>query len=64
MTNAIIFDMDGVLFDTERISYECWEEIGESMGLGDLSEGIRGCIGLNRNDAEALMSFSYHQELA
>ena len=62
MTNAIIFDMDGVLFDTERISYECWEEIGEAMGLGDLSEGIRGCIGLNRNDAEALMYDLYGED--
>lgn len=62
MTNAIIFDMDGVLFDTERICCECWEEIGESMGLGDLSEGIRGCIGLNRNDAEAFMYNLYGED--
>lgn len=59
MTNAIIFDMDGVLFDTERISCECWEEVGAAMGLGDLSEGVRGCVGLNRNDAEILMCGLY-----
>lgn len=62
MTNAIIFDMDGVLFDTERVSSECWEEVGEEMGLGDLSEGIKGCIGLNRNDSEALMHSLYGED--
>lgn len=62
MTNVIIFDMDGVLFDTERISYECWNEVGEAMGLGDLSEGIRGCVGLNRNDAEILMRDLYGKD--
>lgn len=62
MTNVIIFDMDGVLFDTERICCECWNEVGEAMGLGDLSEGIRGCIGLNRNDTEILMRNLYGED--
>lgn len=59
MTNTIIFDMDGVLFDTERISNECWKEVGMAMGLGDLEEGVKGCVGLNRNDAQILMSSLY-----
>ncbi|WMC91137.1 HAD family hydrolase [Kineothrix sp. MB12-C1] len=62
MTNTIIFDMDGVLFDTERISCGCWEEVGQAMGLGDLSEGVRGCVGLNKNDAEILMKELYGEE--
>lgn len=62
MTNTIIFDMDGVLFDTERISCECWVEVGETMGLGDLSQGVKGCVGLNRNDAEILMRSLYGEE--
>ncbi len=62
MTNAIVFDMDGVLFDTERISYECWEEVGTAMGLGDLSKGLKGCVGLNHADAEALMYGLYGED--
>lgn len=62
MTNAIIFDMDGILFDTERISCECWEEVAEAMKLGDLSEGVKGCIGLNHNDARILMEGLYGED--
>lgn len=62
MTNTIIFDMDGVLFDTERISNECWKEVGMAMGLGDLEEGVKGCVGLNRNDAQILMSSLYGED--
>lgn len=62
MTNAIIFDMDGVLFDTERVSFECWDEVGRTMGLGDLREGVKGCVGLNANDAKILMSDLYGEE--
>lgn len=59
MINTIIFDMDGVLFDTEKIGNICWVEAAERMGLGDLSEGNIGCIGLNRNDSVALMHRLY-----
>ena len=62
MTNTIIFDMDCVLFDTERISYECWAEVADAMKLGDLGEGIKGCVGLNHTDAEILMSNLYGKD--
>lgn len=54
--------MDGILFDTERISCECWDEVGQEMRLGDLSKGIKGCVGLNRNDSEILMKDIYGEE--
>jgi len=44
---ALIFDMDGVLFDTERLAADSWMEAGRSLGF-DLTEDIvRGTVGLD-----------------
>ena len=56
---AVIFDMDGVLFDTERLSISCWMETAERMGLGDVTEGASGCIGLNRTDSRLFLKGLY-----
>ncbi len=56
---AVIFDMDGVLFDTERLSISCWMETAERMGLGDVTEGAYGCIGLNRTDSRLFLKGLY-----
>ena len=56
---AVVFDMDGVLFDTERLSISCWMETAQKMGLGDIREGAYGCIGLNRTDSRIFIRQLY-----
>lgn len=33
MKQYIVFDMDGVLFDSEQLISRCWKEVGAKMGL-------------------------------
>lgn len=42
---AVIFDMDGVLFDTERLAVKCWDKIGEEIGLGKVGYMVYKTLG-------------------
>ena len=42
---AVIFDMDGVLFDTERMSCECCFEAAKQLGLTLAEEAVYGGCG-------------------
>ena len=35
---AIIFDMDGVLFDTERVGDQAWRQAAEEMGFAQIDD--------------------------
>lgn len=50
MLKAIIFDMDGILFDTEIMSSKAWFQIAKERGLGDITQLTNDCIGRNRTD--------------
>jgi len=44
---ALVFDMDGVLFDTERLAAETWAEAARTLGFDLAEEVVRGTIGLD-----------------
>lgn len=56
---AIIFDMDGVLFDTERVGDQAWRQAAEEMGFAQIDDAIFRCRGLNRNDTRAFFEKNY-----
>ncbi len=45
---AFVFDMDGLLFDSERIVQRSWNIAGQELGLGNVGEHIYHTIGMNR----------------
>lgn len=44
---AVIFDMDGVIFDSERLVLEGWLELGKKYGIPDIHKVFPKCIGSN-----------------
>lgn len=44
---AVIFDMDGVIFDSERLVLDCWEEVAVKYGFQGIREVFLPCIGTN-----------------
>ena len=45
---AFVFDMDGLIFDSERIVQRSWNISGQRLGLGNVGEHIYYTLGLNR----------------
>ena len=51
---AVIFDMDGLMLDTERPMISVWVEAGKNIGWEIKEETAVHTIGLNRNDIRKL----------
>ena len=63
-TEAVIFDMDGVLFDTERLYMDGWCQVAKKRGIKGMEEVAVKCIGLNSHDTRQLMLEHFGQNLA
>ncbi len=42
---AVVFDMDGVLLDTEHLIVKIWAQLAAERGLGDLMPALLACTG-------------------
>lgn len=48
MLRAVVFDMDGLMFDTERLCVLAWNEAGTQMGIGPAGYMNQKTLGLTR----------------
>lgn len=47
MIKAVVFDMDGVIFDSEALVMETWEAVAEKHGFYNVEAVCRKCLGTN-----------------
>ena len=61
--NAVIFDMDGVIFDTERIWIECWSPVGRAHGIRGIEKVLRDeCVGITAAAMKAILQKTYGED--
>ena len=59
---SVIFDMDGVIFDSERACLDTWTEAAAGYGLSNVREVFDRCIGTNNNQTRQIVEDAYAKE--
>lgn len=59
---AVVFDMDGILFDTERVCQDSWLEVAKRRGLPGMEEIFPRCIGRNSSDSRQIVLEAYGED--
>ena len=59
MIKTIIFDMDGVLFDTEKVYDKAWRIILKERNVQDIDYVINGCRGLTAEDSKKFIDENF-----
>ena len=59
---VVIFDMDGVIFDSERVVKECWIELAEKYGIPGIEAPYSACIGTTKARTRQIMLEAYGPE--
>ena len=67
MKKTVIFDLDGVIFDSEQVVRQGWQYASQHLNLGEIDSLFLQCVGTNHIFTEKLLqerfgpSFSYEE---
>ena len=56
---AVIFDMDGIIFDSEKLVLDSWEKVGEKHHIAGIREIFTECIGTNKVKTKEIVYAHY-----
>ncbi len=56
---AVLFDMDGVIFDSEIKVIECWKVIADKYGIEDIETPCYEALGTTREKTQEIMKEHY-----
>lgn len=59
---AVVFDMDGVLLDTETICDKTWDIAAKELGLDQMTEAKKRCLGTSKNDTALILNEIYGKD--
>ncbi len=62
MISCVIFDMDGTLFNTEHIYFECYRKAAAEMGLDFTFELFAQGVGISREEANKFIKQHFGQQ--
>lgn len=63
MIKTIVFDMDGVLFDTENVGIRAWHQAAEELRIDNVENIINNCRGLNEEATKRYITNFYNGKL-
>lgn len=64
MIKSIVFDMDGVLFDTEKVCGEAWKSVGRKLNIKNIEYLISSCRGINEEDTKKFIEKNYEGKVS